>query len=325
MDFIKGNTAVLDTFREAGKKDRLSHAYIVEGEKGSGRLTLTRAILASLLCERDGCYTCNSCKKVLAGVHQDIREISASEGETAIKIEAIREAIQDSRIKPAESKWKAFVVRDAQLMTPAAQNALLQVFEEPPKNVLFFLLTTNRNLLLSTLKSRAVTIKTEKFSDGEVREYLLERFPDGKELIDEATLVANGALGRGIDFISSEKNRVATALVKKYFDAVSNTAPFATLSLILSPSAIGDKANIVPAMDKFNLALRDILVTKSGYSGRAMFFTNADTLKELSLVLNERKLLKAREIVMRIIQDAARVNISSALSNLNMAMSSDMS
>ncbi len=325
MAFIKGNADVLDTFHEAAKKDRLSHAYIVEGEKGSGRLTLTRAILASLFCEKGGCGTCNSCKKVLAGVHQDIREISAAEGESTIKIEAIREAIQDSHIKPAESKWKAFVIRDAQLMTTAAQNAILQVFEEPPKNVLFFLLTTNRNLLLSTLKSRAVTIKTERFSDNEVREYLLERFPDAEELIEEATLVANGALGRGIDFISSEENRVATLLVKKYFDAVSNTATFANLSLILSPSAIGDKANIVPTLDRMNLALRDILVTKSGYDGRAMFFTDSHTLKELSLLLDERKLLKAREVVMRIIQDATRVNISSALSNLNMAMSSDMS
>lgn len=325
MAFIKGNADVLDTFREAAKKDRLSHAYIVEGEKGSGRLTLTRAILASLLCEKGGCGTCNSCKKVYDGIHQDIREISAADGESTIKIEAIREAIQDSHIKPAESKWKAFIIRDAQLMTPAAQNALLQVFEEPPKNVLFFLLTTNRNLLLSTLKSRAVTIKTERFSDDEVREYLLENFPDGKELIEEATLVANGALGRGIDFISSEESRRATALVKKYFDAVSDTATFATLSLILSPSSIGDKVNIVPTLDRINLALRDILVTKSGYSGRAMFFTDPHVLKELSLLLSEEKLLKAREVVMRIIQDAARVNISSALSNLNMAMSSDMS
>ena len=203
--------------------------------------------------------------------------------------------------------------------------AILQVFEEPPKNVLFFLLTTNRNLLLSTLKSRAVTIKTERFSDNEVREYLLERFPDAEELIEEATLVANGALRRGIDFISSEENRVATLLVKKYFNAVSNTATFANLSLILSPSAIGDKANIVPTLDRMNLALRDILVTKSGYDGRAMFFTDSHTLKELSLLLDERKLLKAREVVMRIIQDPARENISSALSNLNMAMSSDMS
>ena len=325
MDFIKGNKAVLDTFKEAFRKSRLSHAYIVEGEKGSGRLTLTRAILANLICEKEGCYACNSCEKILHGIHQDIREISCTQGESTIKIEAVREAILDSHIKPAECKWKAFIIKDAQLMTPAAQNALLQIFEEPPKNVLFFLLVTNRNLLLSTLKSRAITIKTERFSDEEVRAYLLERFPDASALIDEATLVANGAIGRGIDFISSEENRRATTLVKRYFDEISRDSRFSSLSLILSPASLGDKTNLLPTMDKFNLALRDILVTKSGYTGRTMYFTNSSALTELSLLLSENKIIKANEIVNRIIGDSAKVNVASALSNLNMALSSDMS
>lgn len=324
MSFIIGNTHVLSDFIKAKETGRISHAYIIEGAEGSGRLTLARAICAALVCEKENapCYSCPSCRKIMAGEHQDIRETLHRDKASVIKIDSIREIIKEAYIKPAECDRKIFIIENAQQMGIPSQNALLQIFEEPPKNVTFFLLTESRNMLLSTLKSRAVTIKTEKLSDDVIRRELEKRFPEFSSLFDDAILLAGGALGPAIKFLENEDSRISVEKVKEYFHALTEYAGFAKLSSILSP-AVSDRAKLFTLMTYFVPALRDIIARKSGYVGKNMFFSDEEELSILADRLNTEKLLSAFDKVNEIIRDSGKINLISAVSEINVTLCDD--
>lgn len=326
MSFILGNQAVLSAFEKVAKSGQYSHAYIIEGAEGSGRTTLARAIAATVTCrEERACFTCPNCKKIMEGIHQDVIEISREEDSASIKIDQIRDAIKEAYIKPAECDKKIFIIRNSQLMGPAAQNALLQTFEEPPKNVMFFLTVTNRNLLLPTLKSRAVTLKTEKFSDSAIKDKLLELYPDGAEYADEASLLADGSLGKAKEFMESEDSRSSIALVKEYFSAVNGNATYAQLGLILHRAVSKDKSCLFSTMSYFSLALRDVIVFSSGYSEKAMFFTDRALLSSLAEKLDKKKLFEAYDTVSVILRDNAKINTYAAQSAINSALAYNFS
>lgn len=315
MSFILGNKAVLSAFEAVRETGRFSHAYIIEGAVGSGRLTLARAIASTLAGKEHS-------QKIMAGIHQDVYELRCEEGSSTIKIDQIREIISQAYVKPAECDKKIFIIENAQQMVPPAQNALLQIFEEPPKNVMFFLLVTNRNLLLSTLKSRAVTLKTEKFPDSFVREELKKRNPDADSLVEEAVLIADGALGKAFAFLDDEKSRKAVTLVKSYFSAVEEGASFAKLSAIVSAVA-NDRNYLFSVMNYFSLALRDILTCSVGYTEKTMFFADKGLLEGLAQRLDRQKLFSAYETVCRIMRDVTKINVSLALANVNMSLAED--
>ena len=322
MSFISGNGATLELFEKAKKEGKVSHAYIIEGPDGSGKGTLARAISAILVCEEaSACYSCSQCKKVISGVHQDVRELSRKEGSLSIGIDEISEIIRDAYIKPAEASCKIFIIKDSQTLTPASQNALLQIFEEPPRNVVFLLLTTNRNLLLPTLKSRGVVLKTEKFSDTFIKKELSDAFPQDLSLIDEATLVADGALGLGIEFLSNNSLKNSICIVKKYFEAVASGASFADLSLIFNLSVVKEKESIPSLLGYFSLSLRDVLMYQAGYEGRAMILSSDALRKELATRLSREQIFSACDVIRLAITDYASANPTVTLSSVNLALS----
>lgn len=326
MSFILGNEAVLSAFEAVSKTGHHSHAYIIEGPEGSGKLTLARAIAATMVCPKEKpCFSCPGCRRIMEGVHQDVREIRCLDGESVIKIEAIREMIAEAYIKPAECDKKIFIVDGAQKTKTETQNALLQIFEEPPKNVVIFLLVPNRNLLLSTLKSRAVALKTELFSAEFLKDELLRRYPDGKDAVDEAVLLADGVLGRALAFMDSEENRSAVTLVRDYFSLLTKPASYASLSSVLVSGIGSDKAKLFSVMESFANALRDILTFASGYTEKRLFFADREMLEKLSERLDSRTLIASYDTVCRIIRDYTKINVPLALASISMSLSDDLS
>ena len=317
MAFIIGNDKVLSDFHEIRRSGRFSHAYIIEGAEGSGRLTLARAIVCTVVCESldAPCYSCDTCRKIMSGTHQDVSELIHRGTAEQIKIDSVRALIKEAYIKPAECDRKVFIIENAQQMTVDAQNALLQVFEEPPKNVTFFLLTESRNLLLSTLKSRAVTLKTEKLSGEVLEKELKKRYPDKDSL--EAVVMSDGALGVAIRLMEDEKARSSAVLTRKYFHALTSFASYADLAKILYLKQKPDRDEVRTILSYFTLALRDILIKSLGYEGKRMFFTDEDELRVLADRLDRKKLLLLYATLSDIIKDYTKINLSSAISEIN--------
>ncbi len=205
---IVGHQEIITHLQNAIQAEKISHAYIFSGETGSGKKLLATMFAMTLQCEEKGidpCLKCASCKKALGKNHPDIINI-VHEKANSIGIDEIRAQLtQDAQIKPYASPYKIYIISDAQLMTPQAQNALLKTIEEPPAYVIVMLLTNNMDALLPTITSRCVTLTLKAVGDDMVKQYLMERLhiPDYQAEIDAS--IAQGNIGKAEKLATSEE------------------------------------------------------------------------------------------------------------------------
>ena len=144
--------------------DAVSHAYILNGERGSGKKLLANLFAMSLQCENrdedgDACGKCRSCRQAAGGKQPDSIRIMHDKPNT-IGGGYIRTQVNDDiMIRPYSSKYKIYIIADADMMSVEAQNALLKTIEEPPEYAVIMLLTENAETLLPTIRSRCVMMK----------------------------------------------------------------------------------------------------------------------------------------------------------------------
>ena len=163
---IVGHKQNIEHLKNAEKMNKVSHAYIFSGEKGSGKKLLANTFAELLQCESEGekpCGKCRSCRQAESGNHPDIIRITHEKPNT-ISVDDIREQlVGDVQIKPYQSKYKIYIVPDAEKMNVQAQNALLKTIEEPPAYAVILFLTTNASdmvvLLVRPLSTFVVTRK----------------------------------------------------------------------------------------------------------------------------------------------------------------------
>lgn len=161
---------------------RVSHAYMIIGPKGSGKKTLVNEFAKLLLCEHpDGnepCGQCASCKYFNEfGEHPNYTRLSLDKKAT-IGVEEVREMSDGVYTAPYMSDKKVYVITDAEKMTTQAQNALLKILEEPPEYVAFFLLTSNRYAMLSTILSRCRVLNMGTYNEKAMLSIINERKPE---------------------------------------------------------------------------------------------------------------------------------------------------
>jgi len=141
---------------------RLSHAYITDESFAD---TLATAVVCSNRNGKRPCMTCTDCKKAARRIHPDIIEIGKLEDKLIITVDQIRALKKDVYILPNDSMQKAYVIKSADTMNTNAQNAFLQILEEPPKHAVFILCTENPAALLPTVRSRCVELKHQHSID----------------------------------------------------------------------------------------------------------------------------------------------------------------
>lgn len=167
FDDIKKNFIAKKIIQNSLKNKKISHSYIITGEKGSPKDELAELFAKGILCKNENppCETCISCKKFEQKNHPDFCKIDTLEGKASISIDQIRNLLKEAYFKPNESEKRVYIINNAHLMTEQAQNALLKFFEEPPSFTVIILVTDDVNLLLNTIQSRALIINTEKQED----------------------------------------------------------------------------------------------------------------------------------------------------------------
>ena len=205
---VVGHKNIIKYIESAVSADAVSHAYILNGERGSGKKMLANLFAMSLQCQNrqedgDACGKCQSCKQAVSGNHPDIIRVTHEKPNT-ISVDDIREQVNnDIVIKPYSSKYKIYIIPEADLMTVQAQNALLKTIEEPPEYAVIMLLTENAETLLPTIRSRCVMMKLRNIKDQLVKKYLMEQMeiPDYKA--DVCVAFAQGNLGMAIMLATS--------------------------------------------------------------------------------------------------------------------------
>ena len=204
---VIGHNEIIEYIQNAVKMDKVSHAYIMNGQKGSGKKMLADLFARTLQCEGEGvvpCGECRSCKQADGNNQPDIIKVT-HEKPNSISVDDIRTQVNnDILIKPYSSKYKIYIIPEADKMTVQAQNALLKTIEEPPSYAVIFLLTENAEVLLPTIRSRCVMLKLRNIKDKLIKKYLMEEMeiPDYKA--DICTAFAQGNMGRAIMLATSE-------------------------------------------------------------------------------------------------------------------------
>ena len=162
--------------------DRLSHAYIVHSDALANKLAM--AVVCSARDRKRPCMSCADCNKASRHIHPDITRIGKLDGKHIVSVDQIREIKQDVYIVPNDSIQKAYIVEDADTMNNNAQNAFLQVLEEPPAHAVFILCTDNPAVLLPTIRSRCIELKSQSSDE-----------PDNIEESDELIELVNDFFG----------------------------------------------------------------------------------------------------------------------------------
>ena len=261
---IIGHEQIIEHFRSALKNHQVSHAYILNGENGSGKNMLAKAFAKALVCEAgygDSCNMCRACHQFDSGNHPDVKWIT-HEKANSIGVDEVREQINnDIVIKPYSSKYKVYIIDEAEKMTVQAQNALLKTIEEPPEYAVIMLLTSNVDALLPTIQSRCVRLDLKVVDDSLVKKYLMERLhvPDYQAEIDAS--FAQGSIGRAKEAATSEEFSRMTEKALKILKYVNTMEVYELSDEIKALS--DEKQNISDYLDIFQFWFRDVLMFKA--------------------------------------------------------------
>src|ERR671932_195671 len=152
---IVGQEAVVRTLRRAIETDRVSHAYLFSGPRGTGKTSTAKVLAMGLNCEKgptaepDG--ICESCRAIVGNSSMDVLEMDAASNRGIDEIRDLRDRVN---LAPVSGRMKVYIIDEVHMLTPEAFNALLKMLEEPPEHVVFVLATTEKHKVLPTIISR---------------------------------------------------------------------------------------------------------------------------------------------------------------------------
>ena len=204
---IIGHEQIITHLRSAIALDMVSHAYILNGPEYSGKMMLAEAFAMALQCEGEGerpCLECRSCRQARDHNQPDIIYVSHEKPNT-IGVDDIRTQINnDIVIKPYSSRYKVYIVDEAEKMNQQAQNALLKTIEEPPAYAVILLLTTNADSFLQTILSRCITLNLKAVKEDVIRDYLMKHYQIPDYQADVCAAFSQGNVGKAVQLASSE-------------------------------------------------------------------------------------------------------------------------
>ncbi len=328
-----GNAGTKARLGAAIQSGTLPHAFLIDGESGSGKMTLALQIAAALNCERAGsdahslpCYLCNNCRRILGGGHVDVHVLERAEGRATIGVQEIKDMRSDMFLSSTESDYKIYIVRDAERMTPEAQNALLIVIEEPPRNVVIMLLTSGTDKILTTIRSRTQYIAMSRFSPEEIGKYLRDSDEDAARIARTdpagfalATASADGSIGRAKELLTPGKReaiaeeREETLGIVRLFERSSSYR-----DLYQAVSALPKKRpELSDSLERLITATRDLIAIRYDEGAPLSFFHDREEARALASATDTARLFKIYDLISSAHEDNYKnANITALLSLL---------
>lgn len=260
---IIGNEQIKEHFKNAIRLNRVSHAYILNGSRGMGKKMISKTFAMSLQCERfDGepCMECRSCRQTMSDNQPDIKYVT-HEKPNVISVDDIREQINnDIQIKPYASRYKIYIVDEAEKMNVQAQNALLKTIEEPPEYGVIILLTSNAEMFLPTILSRCVMFNMKYMESGQMRDYLMRNMEIPDYQADVITAFAGGNLGKAIRLATSDDFNELKGSVTHLLEYIADMEIYEVVQAVKQADKY--KVDIADYIDLMMLWYRDVLVFK---------------------------------------------------------------
>ena len=275
---VIGHNDIIQYIQNAVSQDKVSHAYILNGERGSGKKMLADLFAMTLQCEEhtpNPCGECHSCKQAKSGNHPDIIHVKHEKPNT-ISVDDIRTQVNnDIVIKPYSSPYKIYIIPEADLLSVQAQNALLKTIEEPPAYAVIFLLTENAESLLPTIMSRCVMLKLRNIKTTLIKKYLMEQMQIPDYQADICAAFAQGNMGRAIMLASSEH---FNEIKGEALQLLRHINEMEISEIVIAIKKIGTyKLSVNDYLDIIMIWYRDVLIYKATKDVNGIVF--ADQLK----------------------------------------------
>lgn len=258
---LLGNQQLKENLLASIRRGSISHFYLIAGPKGSGKKTLARLLAAAILCRgaEKPCLSCAACRKVMADTHPDLITIVDKEHK-AVPVKMIREYREDMFVKPNEADKKIYLL--PQELNIEGQNALLKIFEEPPKHGVFILLTDNPEALLPTVRSRCTMLRMQSLSDQQLRQALQKEFPNAaSQDMDAAIWRSGGFLGQARAFL--EEGNALSPETKAFIESYAAADPMGILQ-VLVPLEKSKRDNLIEVLTQWMQLLQQALLCRSG-------------------------------------------------------------
>jgi len=313
---ILGQSRAVRAIKNIIDEDQVRGAYLFSGPDGVGKKTVAVEFSKALNCEtkdeRASSCSCTSCRKIDSMNHPDVFIIHPEGRSSSIKIEKIREIIYQASLKPYEAKKRIFIINDVERMREEAQNAFLKLLEEPPRNHILILTSSNIAGVLATVVSRCKVLKFSCLSHAEIQRFLEERNTEEKEAVLFSHM-SMGSIGKAIEFKEND-------IIARRDQVVNNF--FFRKSALLKESVLNDQVHddIESSLHMLLYWYRDLLVSKFTQEGPMLF--NIDKYEEISSYAGGFSREKLQKDLLNIIQTIGylRSNINPKTAVFNMAL-----
>lgn len=286
-DFV-GNDEIKAQLQSLFKQNKVFHAILIEGEKGLGKKTLANIIAQMAVCSQPkagvACKKCSNCKKAQKFVHPDVIYPEKTGALQTYSIATVRKIRADAYIAPNEAQYKIYIFSDVDNMGVPAQNALLKVLEEPPKNVIFILTCTNFSNVLPTVRSRTQQMALNTVSQENLHKFLHQNYPKGN--FEKIWEISKGNIGLALDLVKLSDWRKMSDIARKIALSSTSSNEFELLSLVAQIS--DSKKDFNSMLNFFSAILKDAMIFSAEVSGKK----NDSCAKLLSEKLSMKQILK---------------------------------
>ncbi|MGN6726961.1 MAG: DNA polymerase III subunit gamma/tau [Tepidisphaeraceae bacterium] len=284
FDELIGQQHVAQTLKNAITSNRLAHAFLFCGTRGTGKTSSARILAKCLNCESSDkptpnpCGKCYSCQAIARGDDIDVIEIDAASN---TGVDNVREIIENSQFRPARSRFKIYIIDEVHMLSKSAFNALLKTLEEPPEHVKFILATTEAEKVLPTILSRCQRYDFRNIPTREIAAHLKTICAQEKIQADDAAILLVAKAGAG-------SMRDALSLLDRLLSAVGENLTVDSIEQLLGLPRSQQIFELVQAIGRGDvkavLTQVDVLIT-SGLSPETLTASLTDHLRNL-LILN---------------------------------------
>lgn len=302
FDDVVGQDPIAQTLKNAIKTDKVAHAYLFTGTRGTGKTTVARILAKALNClSADGpttepCCTCESCLAINTGEDVDVIEI---DGASNRGIDNARELRQNAIYRAARSRFKIYIIDEVHMLTSEAFNALLKILEEPPPHIKFIFATTEPNKVIATIQSRCQRFDFNNINPaliaGQLKKVLHEeKIKFDEDLILPLAKMANGSMRDGLSLldrlISTGIEPLSAELLEKFLGCPSSEKVCNLIAKIADSDAAGTLSGLddlligglseVQVVDALIDYMRDLMVIKSAGIKTELVILSADQKKK---------------------------------------------
>ena len=316
---VKGQEHIVTTLKNQIKADRIGHAYLFCGTRGTGKTTIAKIFAKAVNCEHpvDGspCGECASCKAIAAGSSMNVIEIDAASNNGVDNIREIREEVA---YRPTEGKYKVYIIDEVHMLSIGAFNALLKTLEEPPSYVIFILATTEAHKIPITILSRCQRYDFRRISIETISDRLMELMEKENVEVEERAIryIAKAADGSMRDALSLLDQCIAFYLGQKLtYDhvlEVLGAVDTEVFSKLLRKVLAEDVAGAISQLEELVIEGRDLgqfVNDFTWYLRNLLLLKGSDDMEEvldmssenMALLKEEARLVEA-DVLMRYIR-----------------------